>query len=372
MRARTWLMLTLGLSLIVSDVAAEYTKITPKRARGKRDLVLAAGGDVAYPDGKYNRRLEELGADLLKPVRRYFRRADLGFVNLEAPLTTREVVGAKTYQFTMPPHRLDWILANDVNLLSLANNHAYDAGRDGLRDTLAVLRRAGRGRFLRWAGASLGDPPPTRAVVFKPPGKSLRVAFLAYTRSGPQHIAVVRGRTIFEEVRAARKKADLVIVSVHHGKEYVHTPPKSTVRLYRKLVDAGANVVLGHHPHVIQGVERRGNAIIFYSLGNLSFGSRTVRHRATGAKMYGMLPLVEVKGGRLRRAEIVPLYVNNIEPMTVGEETLRATPFRPRVLEGVFADTVVNAIREWSAEIDGNDTVVHIRQGRAIIRFDGR
>ena len=361
----------LATALLAGSVAWEAeAAVTPKKARGRRDLVLAAGGDVSYPAGKYDRYLEEKAGALLAPIRPFLRTADLAFVNLEAPLTSAEVQGERTYMFTMPPHRLDWLLDNGVNLISIANNHIEDAGREGMRDTLRALGAARRKGFLRWAGATTGRGSPTEPVLFTPPGKDLKVAFLAFTYRGSSRVAVHRGSALVDAVRAAKEKADLVIVSIHYGKEYIHVPGRGKRGLYRRVADAGAHIVLGHHPHVLQGIERRGDSVIFYSLGNLSFASKTVRHRASGALMYGMLPLIEVKDGRLSRVEIVPLWVNNTESWTLGEETQRRARFLPVVLRGAFAEAVLEQIKTWSAAIDGNDTKLEREGERLVLSFD--
>jgi poly-gamma-glutamate synthesis protein (capsule biosynthesis protein) len=332
------------------------------------------GGDLSYPLGKYEEYLEERGPTLLAPLAPYFAQGDLVFANLEGPLTSGPLVGTKSYQFTIPPHRLDWILAAGVNLLSLANNHVEDAGLPGLRDTLGALRRAARGRFLRWAGARADGGDPYAPVVFQPPGKDLRVAFFATTYSGSERVATVGadgGQRLLAAVTAVAPTVDLVVVSMHFGPEYVHVPNAGTVRLYRALVDAGADLIVGHHPHVIQGIERRGEGLIFYSLGNLSFSSKTLRHRAKDAKMYGLLPLVEVRDGRLGRVELVPLWVNNTDSWTLGTETLRPARFVPVVLEGAFADAVLAALQGWSAAIPGNGTTIEIRGGRGFVGLEG-
>ena len=354
------------------DGGRAQAAISPKEARGRRDLLLVAGGDVSYPAGKYDTYLESTAGALLALVRPFFDAADLAFVNLEAPLTAAEVQGARTYMFTMPPHRLDWILDSGVNLISIANNHIEDAGRPGVRDTIRALRRAARRRRggLHWAGAALGRKPATEGVVFTPRDKDLKVAFLAFTYRGSGLVAVHRGSALLDAVRAARAQADLVVVSFHWGKEYIHVPRRAKQGLFRRIADAGADVVLGHHPHVVQGVERRGGSIIFYSLGNLSFASKTVRHRETGALMYGMLPQIEVRDGRVSRVEIVPLWVNNTESWTIGEETLGRARFRPTVLHGAFADAVLAQIEQWSAAIDGNETRFEKVGERLVVRFD--
>ena len=370
MRRSRLLVLVLLLLLSAPAQGREYTKITPKKARGVRDLVLAAGGDVSYPSGKYDRYLDRAGAKLLAPIQRYIDRADLAFVNLEAPLTSGSVVGEKTYQFTMPAERLHWLIDQGVDLFSVANNHIEDAGLPGLRDTVSVLTRAARRRGIHWAGASASKRAPSEPVFFTPKGKKLRVALLAFTYRGSAHVATPRKGELVKAVRAAKKEADVVLVSIHYGLEYIHVPRAGKRRLFRAAADAGADVVIGHHPHVIQGLERRGDSLILYSLGNLSFASKTQRHLETGAKMYGMLPLVEFKDGKLRRVEVVPLHVDNLSPWTLGEQSLPRAGFRPVVVEGAFADEIARSLVRWSGEIDGNDTEVHVRQGRAIVRFD--
>ena len=226
-------------------------------------------------------------------------------------MTDRSPVLEKMYAFNAPAASLDEMVRAGFNLFSLANNHMADAGPGGIADTEAHLRRldAARGP-LHWAGAGSRRD----AVHFRVPGHPQRIAFLALGNDA--------GVARFEEgaavaaVRAAAKKADIVLVSVHKGVEYDHRPPAELVRGYRRLIEAGATVVLGHHPHVVQGIEAYQTGLIFYSLGNYSLASKTVRHRRTGAKLFGMLPTLSFRGSRPVAARITPLYVNNLEPLT--------------------------------------------------------
>ena len=144
---------------------------------------------------------------------------------------------------------------------------------------------------------------------------------------------------------------------MHKGVEYEHRPPAELVRGYRRLIEAGATVVLGHHPHVLQGIEAHRGGLIFYSLGNYSLASKTVRHRRTGAKLFGMLPTISFRGSRPVTARITPLYVNNLEPLVLaGGKVLKPTPFKPQLARGPFADHILATIVQWSGEIPGNTT----------------
>lgn len=342
-------------------------------AAGPRDLVLIAGGDVSYQRGQFDALLEKVGTGpgMFTKVKPYLDQADLRFLNLETPLTDAPFAQKKTYLMATPPHRLQWILDAGFNLLSLANNHTFDAGLQGVKDTVTTLRGAqASGHHLWWAGA---DPEPSKAdaiTYFTPPGKELKVAFLAFGNNRAPQVASFWGKKVYDRVREARKNADLVIVSVHSGKEYEHVPDDHLVKRFRGLVDAGADIVLGHHPHVIRGVEGYKGGVILYSLGNFSFASFTSRHHEKGAKLYGMLPLVYVTDGKPSRLRIVPLYVNNKESFEVpGQPKLRPTPFQPQPLSGAYAATVLAAIDEWTAAIPGNATKLSIEGDEAIVEL---
>ena len=331
-------------------------------AGGDQLLVVNAAGDCAHPVQHYREDLAGLGYRVHEAVRPILARGDLNFVNLETPVTDRSPVLEKMYAFNAPAASLDEMVRAGFNLFSLANNHMADAGPGGIADTEAHLRRldAARGP-LHWAGAGSRRD----AVHFRVPGHPQRIAFLALGNDA--------GVARFEEgaavaaVRAAAKKADIVLVSVHKGVEYEHRPPAELVRGYRRLIEAGATVVLGHHPHVVQGIEAYQTGLIFYSLGNYSLASKTVRHRRTGAKLFGMLPTLSFRGSRPVAARITPLYVNNLEPLTLaGGKVLTPTPFKPQLARGPFADHILASIVQWSGEIPGN-TTRFTRDGDALL-----
>ncbi|MEX0736672.1 MAG: CapA family protein [Bacteroidota bacterium] len=200
--------------------------------------------------------------------------ADVVFINLESPLTDQ---GGETQHpgdnlvFCGPPEGAEALRRAGVTVASTGNNHAYDYRMRALEETLENLQTMG----IVSAGTardSMSLFPP--AIVEK---NGIRIAFLAYTQfvnvPGPW-----RGKiSLFEEKRArrelaeARKISDIVVASLHGGVEYADRPPPETLAQFRFLIDEGADLVLGHHPHVPQGVERYRSKYIFYSLGNFVF-----------------------------------------------------------------------------------------------------
>ena len=160
--------------------------------------------------------------------------------------------------------------------------------------------------------------------------------------------------------------AQLKIVSVHHGEEFRHVPSPGVVRDYRALIDAGAGLVLGHHSHVAQGIEKYGRGIIFYSLGNFAMGTVSARHIKYKGKLYSFIARVRFRmtGTRLLpgAVEIFPLYADNVRPLIVKGKVLQRRRFVPEVLTGDFAGDVLDHIEAWSARVPGNRTVF-VREG---------
>ncbi len=342
------------LCLLLSFALPAHAKVPPKNKRGPRDMLLVAGGDVAYPRGWMDALVERRKEAMFEQVRGFAKAAELAFVNLESPYSDKAFKIRKTYQVVTPPHRLDYVLSGGFNLFSLANNHMADAGEEGIADTLALLEKKREGnKHLWWAGAGRTVKEAWKPRVFTVPGKKLKVAFHAFGYAGSKLVPVPSEAQAIELVTTWSKKVDISIVSIHHGTEYRHVPAKEKAAMYRRFVEAGADVLLGHHPHVVQGVERYKNGIIFHSLGNFSFASKTVRHKKTGAKLYSMLPLVYIKDAKVERVEIVPLYANNAESWKLNGKTLRPVDFTPQVLHGDFATAMLSELKEWTDQIPG-------------------
>jgi poly-gamma-glutamate capsule biosynthesis protein CapA/YwtB (metallophosphatase superfamily) len=208
--------------------------------------------------------------------------ADLVVGNLESPVMheiPEESPLRYGHRFGASAPAVAGLAAAGFDVMSVANNHANDLGRDGLVETPEVLRAAG----ITPVGEAVHEGSPLRVVTLEHRG--WRIAFLSATTwlnhaptPGDPKVAVIGvsrlKRTIVPLVEQARADHDLVIVLLHWGRERRERPEPAQVHAAHAFVDAGADLVIGHHPHVLQGVERYGNGLIAYSLGNFLFPAR--------------------------------------------------------------------------------------------------
>lgn len=243
-----------------------------------RQITLIAVGDVMLDRGVARgiaaRGPEALFAGVCGPL----RKADLAIGNLECPLAATHDRLPKRIAFRADPALAQVLAAAGFDIMNLANNHAVDCGRVALLATIAHLNRAG----IQVCGAGRDRAEAEGPVVLTAGG--LRVAFVGFTEfvegTRPYDhvptIGLATARSIRAAVARARAVADLVVVSIHAGEEYDASPAKLQRSYALAAAGAGADLVLGHHPHVLQGLEEvprpgRRPALIIYSLGNFVF-----------------------------------------------------------------------------------------------------
>jgi poly-gamma-glutamate capsule biosynthesis protein CapA/YwtB (metallophosphatase superfamily) len=234
---------------------------------------------------------------LFSEVSDVFQSADFGFVNMETPVAPDHSKGSKPFMFDAPVALPQALKASGVKIVSFANNHVMDQGWPGFIETREHLRETG----LLFAGT--GD---TAATTFQPvftEAKGIKVGWLGMTRwlngnrnpenpdqphvnffpyPGESGGAPGADETqVLAAIKAARAQCDLLVVSIHWGIEYAPAPRPEDIDTAHKMLDAGASIIVGHHPHVLQPVETYRTAdgrdtVIFYSLGNfLSNQSRS-------------------------------------------------------------------------------------------------
>jgi poly-gamma-glutamate synthesis protein (capsule biosynthesis protein) len=234
-------------------------------------LSLQCVGDV-YAAARSVERLRA-DPDAFAAAATILRRADVCFANLEAPLLQGGRAAFSTgVRLQSPPAVVEILRHLGLEAVSLANNHLMDFGTEGLRETLSTLRD----HKIAFAGAGPELAAARAGIVLTAAGQ--RVGFLAAcddqggaatpTRMGVAPIAVY---PIIDSVQSLREQADYVVVALHTGIEFTQYPEPFLTRLARRLIDQGASVVVGHHPHVPQGIECYGKGLIAYSLGDFLF-----------------------------------------------------------------------------------------------------
>lgn len=322
----------IGLALYAAASASAAQGIEPKKTR---TLTIAAVGDIML-GGTAAPELVRYGYDYpFARVAELVRGADMAFGNLEGPLTHRGTAFPKKYVFRSPPEHVAPALARaGFDVVSLANNHSMDYGLEGLRDTIAALMQAG----VRHAGAGEDLAEARRPAVLEVEG--VRVALLAYSLTFPEEFwatgtragsAFGHERHVRADVAAARARADAVLVSFHWGQEGSTELRDYQRTLGRAAIEAGAAAAIGHHPHVLQGVEHYRDGVILYSLGNFVFGSYSP-HATRSA-----IAMLTLRDGRVRELRLYPINVKNVEVV-----------FQPYLLGGPAADEVVEGLRRLS------------------------
>jgi gamma-polyglutamate biosynthesis protein CapA len=226
-------------------------------SRGVRREILAAR-DVALP---FRKMAPMLAA------------SDIAFVNLESPFSDQGPYREGGLVFHAAPAMIAGLKLAGIAVASTANNHSRDCASHGLTFTLAWLRAHG----IEPVGSDESDAAAHKGVVLVRHG--VRFGFLGYTydqnngnwKDTDPRIALADPKAVCRDVSEIRKRADVVIVSMHHGVEYTLKPTAAQVAFAHAAIDAGATLVIGHHPHVVQPSERYRNGLIFYSLGNFIF-----------------------------------------------------------------------------------------------------
>jgi poly-gamma-glutamate capsule biosynthesis protein CapA/YwtB (metallophosphatase superfamily) len=242
-----------------------------------RPLRMLSVGDI---------NLGEAPANAWHSTGRALRRADLAFGNLESAVSTRGEPFPKQYNFRADPAALAGLRRQSgIDVLNLANNHVGDYGPEATVDTVRGVERLG----MKAVGAG---PDLNRALAPQVVERlGLRVAFVGFSEIAPIEFAAAPGQPgtawaqperIAAAVQTARRKADIVVATFHWGIEKQTLETAQQRALADVAVRAGAQVVIGAHPHTLQPLRRQGAAIVAYSLGNFVFDAQSPETTTTG------------------------------------------------------------------------------------------
>ncbi len=244
------------------------------------DLRLAAVGDILLDRGPGDAIAANGAASILPVVADQLRAADIAFANLECPLATVGPHDPANVIFRADPATVAVLTLGGFDIVSLANNHAMDAGEVALTETLGHLDDAG----IRYVGAAV-DPSHASDPTFLT-AKGLRVGFLAYDDiSDPSACESMIGTdmtSLRAQVTAAKAGCDVLLVSMHWGVQDTDTTTARQRDVAHACIEAGADAILGHHPHVLQGMELYRGRPILYSMGDFVFDARSVDEAQSG------------------------------------------------------------------------------------------
>lgn len=224
------------------------------------DCTLGTDENFSYSTS-LNAYFESYGADyFFQNVRSIFQKDDLSIVNMEGTLTDETAREAKTFAFKAPAKYAAILSGSSFEAANLANNHSHDYGKKSYTDTISALDDAGI--------ASFGY---NRVKIFKVKGIKVGVTGI-YELADHQK----RASQVKKNIKALKKAgAQIIIVNFHWGIEKQYTPDENQKALAHLAIDEGADLVIGHHPHVLEGIEKYNGKYICYSLGNFCFGGNS-------------------------------------------------------------------------------------------------
>ncbi|KPQ01352.1 CapA family protein [Marinobacter sp. HL-58] len=278
-------------------------------------LTISAVGDISLGDHPVcvghgmRKAIGTHGVDLFSDVREYWSNSDVVIGNLETVASDVGLIPGKLSSFEMrgDPAALTTLKEAGFNVLTVANNHALQHGKDAFDDTVANLKRIGI------ESIGLDDEKTNKTVPFVFEKSGRRNVFLGYSLRPEEwckndipysHRDSID--SLISEVQGFRNEVDgAVVVSIHWGLEYLTYPGPEQLELGKRLIDAGADVIIGHHPHVLQPFEYYKDGLIIYSLGNFLFDLWHPETKPT------VVAQITIPHGGAPKVEFKPVYIDS-------------------------------------------------------------
>jgi poly-gamma-glutamate synthesis protein (capsule biosynthesis protein) len=373
------------------------------------DTIVTAVGDMIF-----NQKISDLKQPERRGLFRIMQEADVAFGNLEFSINSHPEAQRPFYNFRADPEFAWEVAAIGINMVSMANNHALDFGPDGIRDCLKALNRA----QITHAGAGLTLAAAHAPGTMKVQSRTTRFSLLSYLRYwtnqfqsldpmapslatiNPAVVLVAKDdkvekvegplagdiATMEDDVVLAKRHTDVLMVALHnhdvsHDRVYGvqdHTPPNDHI-MYRRAIDAGADMVLGHGPHVLRGIEIYKGKPIFYSLSDFIFQYRTpdkipidlIHQRDTEIErgtnlsvwdrrdlpqiMEGVLVRMTMNQGKLKRIQLIPVAIDDEGPLygvprLVSDQKAQETFDRLQRLSAPYGTKIL--VKGWYAEVE--------------------
>jgi poly-gamma-glutamate synthesis protein (capsule biosynthesis protein) len=291
------------------------------------DFVLSFAGDINFDENwatmKYYNTAENGIYDCISPeLIELMKEADIMCLNNEFTYSTGGTpLKGKAYTFRAHPSRVEILKEMGVDIVSLANNHAYDYGPQSLIDTMATLKEAG----ISYVGAGHNIDEAMEPAYFEVDGKT--IAYVAASRAeknkmtpqatmdSPGILRCYDTELFVETIKEAKKNADYVIAYVHWGTEYSYELEEVQLSTGREYLDAGADIIIGAHPHILQGIEYYNGKPIVYSLGNYWFNNKDIDTILLNIHFYGDDTEESIE------LEIIPAIQSNTRTQIVTEES---------------------------------------------------
>ncbi len=285
-------------------------------------MKIAFLGDIAFL-GQFDKSKNSSAEKKLSFLKKELERFDYVVANLESPLTDRErTLVCKSMHLKAAPCNVDLLKYLNISAVSLANNHIADYGRKGLNDTIQILEKAGIG----WFG--IGN----KSLELFIKGEKVNISGYCCYSSNGTHYGGKTGVNLLtlDELENQLKKDEangaFSVMAVHWGMEHTNYPAYEHIKLAHNLLEKHTAVICGHHPHIVQGIERINTSIIAYSLGNAIFDTCVSKNGRLKVELNednrkGIIFGVDVEKGKIIDYEVSGFYIGNtgIEKWNMNE-----------------------------------------------------
>jgi len=302
----------------IPQTLEEWFENIPEAESLKKGVTIGAVGDILAGRGvekillQGEKGLSSVFSDTLPVLRSH----DLLIGNLEGPVSRGGEKRVKTYTFRFPPQILQALASSGFTYLMAANNHSFDYGEEAFLDTLkhlteSAIATSGVGDTIEealtpWYTEIRGVPIAVLSIGAFPAERSGFNGRLQVQATDTKPGILWFGEKALASVKAMKERGAFSVVCVHGGVEYSNSPSTSQIEMYRKIIDAGADIVFGSHPHVLQGMEVYGKGLIVYSLGNFVFPGMEEMNFATETAIITL----RVYDGAIRYVEITPARIS--------------------------------------------------------------
>ena len=311
-----------------TNINTQNKKTTKNKKNKTIEITISAAGDCTLGvDSRYNSSFNyyysQKGASyFLKDVKSIFSKDDITIVNLEGTLTTSTNRANKTFTFKGPAKYASILKKGSVEVVNLANNHTMDFGSSGYSDTKNTLKEY----KIEYCNGN--------TIAYKTIN-GVKVAFLGFNA-----LNGVTTQQVKDTIQTAKKKkATIIITSFHWGIERDYYPNSTQKNLAHCAISNGASLVIGHHPHVLQGIEKYKGRYILYSLGNFCFGGNT---NPSDKDSMIFQQTFYVKNGKLLKKNDVKVIPCSISSVSSHNN------FQPKVLTGNSKKRVIQKINRLS------------------------
>lgn len=300
-------------------------EISPDAPSQEQPITILFAGDIMLDRG-VEWQIKKNGGDWNWPflkIAKELQKADLAFANLESIISDKGMLVGSIYSFRANPEAVKGLSFAGLDVLSVANNHSFDYGRDAFADSLLRLREAG----IAYAGGGFTEEE-TRSPVIKEI-RGTKIGILAYTALGSPSwqatpspptggsgqarpgIAWVDEYTLSqfqENIAHAKTQTDILVISLHAGEEYQKEPNAIQKLFAQSAIEAGADLVIGHHGHIVQPLEQYKHGWIAYGLGNFVFDQAFSQETMRGAILDVLVANKKIQAARLKPTRINPTF----------------------------------------------------------------